>query len=92
MRLKKERWIVEEQMRHVQQEHKLRIKAEEQNCLQEVPTQDEMCEEKGEISVDVIQDKDDLNPPQSIVKSKMIMKLKKKRQNCLKENPKNLAE
>ncbi|GFY43378.1 uncharacterized protein TNIN_93381 [Trichonephila inaurata madagascariensis] len=37
------------------------IKAE-QKCLQEVPAQNEMCEEKGETSVDVIKDKDDLNP------------------------------
>ncbi|GFY38383.1 hypothetical protein TNIN_44511 [Trichonephila inaurata madagascariensis] len=57
-RLKKERWLVEEQMRHVQQEHKMSIKAEEQKCLQEVPAQDAMCEEKGETSVDVIRGKD----------------------------------
>ncbi|GFV21541.1 hypothetical protein TNCV_5121281 [Trichonephila clavipes] len=61
MRLKKERRLVEEQMRHVQEEHKMSIKAE-QKCLQEVPAQDETYEEKEEISVDVIKDKDDLNP------------------------------
>ncbi|GFV92451.1 transposable element Tc1 transposase [Trichonephila clavipes] len=35
------------------------IKAEKQKCLQEVPAQDEMYEEKEEISVDVIKDKKD---------------------------------
>ncbi|GFV06003.1 hypothetical protein TNCV_3142941 [Trichonephila clavipes] len=35
MRLKKERWLVEEQMRHVLEENKMRIKAEEQKCLPE---------------------------------------------------------
>ncbi|GFU93608.1 hypothetical protein TNCV_3401801 [Trichonephila clavipes] len=33
MRLKNESWLVEEQMRHVQEEHKMSIKAEEQKCL-----------------------------------------------------------
>ncbi|GFY50011.1 hypothetical protein TNIN_82271 [Trichonephila inaurata madagascariensis] len=61
MRLKKERWLVEEQMRYVQEEHKMSIKAE-QKCLQEVSAEDEMVEEKEETSVDVIKDKDDLNP------------------------------
>ncbi|GFU91146.1 hypothetical protein TNCV_4924761 [Trichonephila clavipes] len=62
MRLKKERWLVEEQLRHVQEERKTSMKAEEQKCLQEVPAQDEMYEEKEETSVDVIKDKHDLNP------------------------------
>ncbi|GFS58534.1 glutathione hydrolase 1 proenzyme, partial [Trichonephila inaurata madagascariensis] len=35
MRLKKEIWLVEEQMRHVQEEHKMRMKAEEQKRFQE---------------------------------------------------------
>ncbi|GFV20005.1 hypothetical protein TNCV_705641 [Trichonephila clavipes] len=39
-------------MRRVHEEHKSSIKAEEQKCLQEVPAQDEMCDEKEEISVD----------------------------------------
>ncbi|GFW02297.1 hypothetical protein TNCV_2384201 [Trichonephila clavipes] len=30
----RERWLVEEQMRHVQEEHKMRMKAEEQKCFQ----------------------------------------------------------
>ncbi|GFV66525.1 c2H2-type domain-containing protein [Trichonephila clavipes] len=34
MRLKKERWLVEEPIRHVQEEHKMRMK-EEQKCLPE---------------------------------------------------------
>ncbi|GFV84815.1 hypothetical protein TNCV_4297971 [Trichonephila clavipes] len=34
MRLEKERWLVEEQIRHVQEEHKMRMK-EEQKCLPE---------------------------------------------------------
>ncbi|GFU08169.1 hypothetical protein TNCV_3766201 [Trichonephila clavipes] len=38
-------------MRHVQEEHKMSIKAE-QKCLQEVPAQDEMYDEKEETSVD----------------------------------------
>ncbi|GFW36056.1 gypsy retrotransposon integrase-like protein 1 [Trichonephila clavipes] len=37
------------------------ITAEEQKCLEEVPAQDEMYEEKEEISVDMIKDRDDLN-------------------------------
>ncbi|GFW37279.1 uncharacterized protein TNCV_2632631 [Trichonephila clavipes] len=75
MRLKKERWLVEEQMRHIQEKRKTSM--EEQKCLPE-----ERCEqiqtrsadqyavaqsvvvekEKEEISVDVIKDKDDINP------------------------------
>ncbi|GFY48421.1 hypothetical protein TNIN_68321 [Trichonephila inaurata madagascariensis] len=62
MRLKKERWLVEEQMRHVQEERKTSLKAEEQKCLQEVYAENEMFEEKEETSVDVIKDKDDINP------------------------------
>ncbi|GFY57146.1 hypothetical protein TNIN_425471 [Trichonephila inaurata madagascariensis] len=71
MRLKTERWLVEEQMRHVQEEHKTSLKDEEQKFLQEVSAEDEMLEEqcelivgieKEETSVDVIKDKDDLNP------------------------------
>ncbi|GFY62589.1 hypothetical protein TNIN_128201 [Trichonephila inaurata madagascariensis] len=34
-RLEKERWLVEEQMRHVQEEHKMGMKAEQQKRLQE---------------------------------------------------------
>ncbi|GFY09026.1 hypothetical protein TNCV_4662171 [Trichonephila clavipes] len=34
MRLKKERWLVKEQMRHVQEEYKMRMK-EEQKCFLE---------------------------------------------------------
>ncbi|GFW01626.1 hypothetical protein TNCV_4085411 [Trichonephila clavipes] len=87
MRLKKERWPVEEQLRHVQEEHhKMSIKAE-QKCLQEVPAQDEMYEEKEEISVDVIKDKDDLNP---VILSKERMNLYE--DEIEKEKPKNLAE
>ncbi|GFT26714.1 hypothetical protein TNCV_3605101 [Trichonephila clavipes] len=62
MRLKKERWLVEEQMRPVQEEHKTSIKADKQKCLQEVPAQDEMYEEKEETSVYVIKGKEVLNP------------------------------
>ncbi|GFY30499.1 hypothetical protein TNCV_3522621 [Trichonephila clavipes] len=61
MRLKKERWLVDEQTRHVQEERKTSMKAE-QKCLQEVSAEDEMFEEKEETSVDAIKDKDDLNP------------------------------
>ncbi|GFY58552.1 uncharacterized protein TNIN_198161 [Trichonephila inaurata madagascariensis] len=59
MILKKERCLVKEQMRHVQEEHKMSIKAEEQKCLQDLSAQDEMYEE--ETSVDLIKDKDGLN-------------------------------
>ncbi|GFQ88913.1 hypothetical protein TNCT_688631 [Trichonephila clavata] len=34
-RLEKERWLVQEQMQHVQEEHKMRMKAAKQKCLQE---------------------------------------------------------
>ncbi|GFS38979.1 hypothetical protein TNIN_404041 [Trichonephila inaurata madagascariensis] len=63
MRLEKERWIGEEQMPHVQEEHKMSMKAEEQKCLQEVSAEDETYEEKEETAVDVIKDKakEDLN-------------------------------
>ncbi|GFS30606.1 hypothetical protein TNIN_430541 [Trichonephila inaurata madagascariensis] len=43
MRLKKERWLVEEQMPHVQEEHIMSMKAEEQKCLQE-----ERCKKMNE--------------------------------------------
>ncbi|GFY04188.1 uncharacterized protein TNCV_1199661 [Trichonephila clavipes] len=76
MKWKKERWLEEEQMRHIQEKRKTSMK-EEQKCLPE-----ERCEqvqmrsvdqdavaqsvvvekEKEDISVDVIKDKDDLNP------------------------------
>ncbi|GFU83747.1 uncharacterized protein TNCV_858261 [Trichonephila clavipes] len=62
MRLKKERWLAEEQMRHVQEERKTSMK-EEKKCLPEERSQSVVVEkEKEEISVDVIKDKDDLNP------------------------------
>ncbi|GFS65164.1 hypothetical protein TNIN_287071 [Trichonephila inaurata madagascariensis] len=35
MRLKKERWLVEEQMRHSQEKHKMRMKAEQKGLLEE---------------------------------------------------------
>ncbi|GFS87662.1 hypothetical protein TNCV_2942431 [Trichonephila clavipes] len=35
MRLKKGRWLVEKQMRHVQEKHKMSRKTEEQKCLPE---------------------------------------------------------
>ncbi|GFY40522.1 splicing factor 3B subunit [Trichonephila inaurata madagascariensis] len=41
MRVKKERWLVEEQIRHVQEEHKMRMK--EQKCLSE-----EICKKADE--------------------------------------------
>ncbi|GFY67766.1 hypothetical protein TNIN_246641 [Trichonephila inaurata madagascariensis] len=62
MRLKKRKmgWgFLEEQMRSVQEEHKMSLKAE-QKCLQEVSAEDETHEEKEETSVNVI--KDCLNP------------------------------
>ncbi|GFW14393.1 hypothetical protein TNCV_3328061 [Trichonephila clavipes] len=43
MRLEKERRLVEDQMRHVQEEHKMSIKTEEQKCLHEVPTVTSSC-------------------------------------------------
>ncbi|GFX70549.1 uncharacterized protein TNCV_875231 [Trichonephila clavipes] len=54
IRLKKESWLVEEQMRHVQEENKTSIKEQNTICC---------CgERKGrEISVDVIKEKDDHN-------------------------------
>ncbi|GFW09067.1 uncharacterized protein TNCV_3081591 [Trichonephila clavipes] len=61
MRLKKERWLVEEQMRHIQEKRKTSMK-EEQKCLPEERSQSVVEIEKEEISVDVIKDKDDLNP------------------------------
>ncbi|GFU14032.1 hypothetical protein TNCV_1580421 [Trichonephila clavipes] len=95
IRLKKERWFVEEQMRHVQEERKTSMK-EEQKCLPEeickrMKEQNQLLnkeqeklsdedmetrsadqyavaqsvvveKEKEEISVDVIKDKDYLNP------------------------------
>ncbi|GFY45589.1 hypothetical protein TNIN_106241 [Trichonephila inaurata madagascariensis] len=53
MRLKKERSLVEEQIRHVQDERKTIMKAE-QKCLQEASAENEMVEEKEETSVDVM--------------------------------------
>ncbi|GFS33827.1 hypothetical protein TNIN_104511 [Trichonephila inaurata madagascariensis] len=35
MRLKKERWLMEKQMQHVQEKHKMSWKTEEQKCLPE---------------------------------------------------------
>ncbi|GFU09333.1 hypothetical protein TNCV_1851281 [Trichonephila clavipes] len=64
-------------MRHIQEEHKMSIKAEEQKCLPEkrceqvqtrsadqyAVAQSVVVEkEKEEISVDVIKDKGDINP------------------------------
>ncbi|GFV22977.1 uncharacterized protein TNCV_1534121 [Trichonephila clavipes] len=74
MRLKKERWLVEEQMRHVQEKRKTSTK-EEQKCLPEerceqVQTRSEaqyaaaqsvvVEKEREEISVDVIKDKSEM--------------------------------
>ncbi|GFT41507.1 hypothetical protein TNCV_3942671 [Trichonephila clavipes] len=55
--------MVEEQMRHVQDEHKMSMNVE-QKCLQEVSAEDEMYKEKEETPLDVKKDKakDDLNP------------------------------
>ncbi|GFX56288.1 uncharacterized protein TNCV_2242221 [Trichonephila clavipes] len=60
MRLKKERWLVEEQMRHVQEERKTSMKEEQLICRSTICC----CGERNgrEISVDAIKDKDDLNP------------------------------
>ncbi|GFW80722.1 uncharacterized protein TNCV_1552381 [Trichonephila clavipes] len=75
MRLKKERWLVEEQMRHVQEKRKTSKK--EQKCLPEerceqvqTRSMDQYAvaqsivveKEKEEISIDVIKDKEDINP------------------------------
>ncbi|GFT96965.1 uncharacterized protein TNCV_5107571 [Trichonephila clavipes] len=76
MRLKKERRLVEEQMRHVQEKRKTSMKEEhkwlpEERCEQvQTRSADQYAvaqsvvveKEKEEISVDVIKDKDDLNP------------------------------
>ncbi|GFX97559.1 uncharacterized protein TNCV_2841191 [Trichonephila clavipes] len=63
MRLKNERWLVEEQMRHVQEEHETSMK--EQKCLPErcEQVQTHSADEYAVAqSVDVIKDKGDLNP------------------------------
>ncbi|GFV08802.1 hypothetical protein TNCV_2618891 [Trichonephila clavipes] len=48
MRLKKERWLVEEQMRHVQEERKTSMK-EEQKCLPEEKIKERIDFDEDEI-------------------------------------------
>ncbi|GFY79733.1 hypothetical protein TNIN_393431 [Trichonephila inaurata madagascariensis] len=56
MRLKKEIWLVEEHMRHVQKEHKVSMKAKEQKCLQE-----ERCKRMNEQDQLLSEERLDLN-------------------------------
>ncbi|GFS56601.1 hypothetical protein TNIN_85881 [Trichonephila inaurata madagascariensis] len=67
MRLKKERWLVEEQMRHAQKKLKMSMKTEEQECLPEERCKG-MNEQNQLLSKEQEKSDEDMELPQAIEK------------------------
>ncbi|GFQ89761.1 hypothetical protein TNCT_542601 [Trichonephila clavata] len=83
-RLEKERWLVQEQMKQVE-EHKMRMKAEKQKCLQE-----ERCKRMEEQKQFLKQKSDeDREVPQAIEK---VLVFKGERAQMLSVNPDAVAQ
>ncbi|GFR23740.1 uncharacterized protein TNCT_172301 [Trichonephila clavata] len=84
-RLEKERWLVQEQMQQVQEKHKMRLKAENQKCLQE-----ERCKRMEE-QKQFLKEKldEDMEVPQAIEK---VLVFKGERAQMLSVNPDAVAQ
>ncbi|GFV05580.1 hypothetical protein TNCV_227911 [Trichonephila clavipes] len=102
MRLKKERWLVEEHIRHVQEEHKMRMK-EEQKCLPEErckKADEEVLAFKSKRAQILRMDPDAVAQPVAVEKTKGLSRDssnvppisaedKTHESNCLRDNSKN---
>ncbi|GFY70962.1 uncharacterized protein TNIN_239621 [Trichonephila inaurata madagascariensis] len=89
MRLKKERWLVKKQMRHVQEKHKISMNTEEQKCLPEerckrMNEQNQLLNEEQERLSD-----EDMEVPQAIEK---VLALRSEQVQMLSADPDAVAQ